>query len=378
MTVTVRLARVATTTPTPDCSMHLTERLAVHGESDHSIGSTELLVTSGEGVKRLDMFLANRDAVFSRAAIQRLIREGRIRINGTVVRASRKIKPGDRITLDVPRPQPLDVKPEAIDLPIIHEDDAVLVINKPPGLVAHPAPGNWSGTLVNALLHHFAASGCAIPTIGGKERPGLVHRLDKETSGVMVIAKTDQAHRALAAQFKHHTITRVYEALVAGVPRKGHGTIDLAIGRDIRERTKFSARTARPRASVTEYQVARRYGTRAAHVLLFPKTGRTHQLRVHLTAIGHPILGDVTYGGGRVTSIDGVAFGRVMLHARTLGFQHPTSGRIEEFEMPAPPDFAAAQAALEEAAQHHRTIAPTEQTDSLVSSRRRVRHHGND
>ena len=178
--------------------------------------STELLVTAGEGVKRLDMFLANREALFSRAAIQRLIKEGRICVNGESVRASRKIKPGDRITLDIPRPEPLELKPEAIGLDILHEDDHLLVLNKPAGLVVHPAPGNWSGTLVNALLHHFLASGCAVPAIGGKERPGLVHRLDKETSGVMVIAKTDEAHRRLAAQFKQHTITRVYEALRSG------------------------------------------------------------------------------------------------------------------------------------------------------------------
>lgn len=349
------------------------ERSARHSDTT---GPTELLVTSGEGLKRLDMFLANRDALFSRAAIQRLIKEGRIRINGTVVRASRRIKPGDRITLDVPRPLPLDVKPEAIDLDILHEDEALLVLNKPSGLVAHPAPGNWSGTLVNALLHHFEASGCAIPSIGGKERPGLVHRLDKETSGVMVIAKTDHAHRELAAQFKHHSITRIYEALVLGVPRKGHGTIELAIGRDMRERKKFSARTSRPRACVTEFRVARRYGTKAAHVLLFPRTGRTHQLRVHLSALGHPILGDLTYGGGRVQRIDGISFGRVMLHARTLGFRHPASGREEEFEIPAPPDFAAAQAALEEIARSHRGASPIGPLET-TSARRQDSYNGN-
>src|SRR5919112_6177555 len=149
---------------------------------------TVLLVTAGEGMKRLDMFLANRDELFSRAAIQRLIKEGRIRINGEPVRASRKIKPGDLITLDVPRPVPLELKPEAIGLNILYEDDELLVLNKVAGMVVHPAPGNWSGTLVNALLHHFESAGCPIPAIGGKQRPGLVHRLDKGTSGVVVIA----------------------------------------------------------------------------------------------------------------------------------------------------------------------------------------------
>ncbi|HEX2056221.1 MAG TPA: RluA family pseudouridine synthase [Nitrospiraceae bacterium] len=310
-------------------------------------GPTELLITAGEGVKRLDMFLANRDPLFSRAAIQRLIKKGRIRVNGEAVRASRKIKPGDRITVDVPRPAPLELKPEAIGLDILYEDEHVLVLNKPAGLVVHPAPGNWSGTLVNALLHHFLASGCALPAIGGKERPGLVHRLDKETSGVMVIAKTDEAHRGLAAQFKLHTIRRVYEALVWGVPRKGRGTIELAIGRDARERKKFSARTTRPKASITEFQVDRRYQRRAAHVLLYPRTGRTHQLRVHLSSVGHPILGDETYGGKKVLELDGLSFPRVMLHARVLGFHHPATGLFREFDVPAPEDFASARAVLE-------------------------------
>ena len=341
-------------------------------------GTTELLVTAGEGTKRLDMFLANRDALFSRAAIQRLIKEGRIRINGEAARASRKIKPGDRITLDVPRPVPLELKPEAIGLDILHEDDDLLVLNKAAGLVVHPAPGNWSGTLVNALLHHFEAAGCAIPAIGGKERPGLVHRLDKETSGVMVIAKTDQAHRQLAAQFKQHSITRVYEALVWGGPRKGRGTIELAIGRDTRERKKFSARTARPKASVTEFHVHRRYGRLAAHVLLFPKTGRTHQLRVHLSSIGHPILGDQIYGGGKVREIDGVLFPRVMLHARTLGFRHPAVGLFQEFEVPAPPDFASAEAALQARAIKHNGAALTGPYARGINPPLHGTDHGND
>jgi 23S rRNA pseudouridine1911/1915/1917 synthase len=264
---------------------------------------------------------------------------GRIRINDQVAKASQKIKPGDRITMDVPKPEPLVMKGEAIPLEILFEDDSLLVLNKPPGIVVHPAPGNWHGTLVNALLHHFQTSGGTISTIGGKERPGLVHRLDKETSGVMVITKTDVVHRALAAQFKLHTITRVYEALILGVPKKGHGLIDLAIGRDIKDRKKISARTTSPRESRTEYVIDRRYGKVASHVLLYPQTGRTHQLRVHLTSLGHPILGDETYGGKKVCTINEVDVPRVMLHARTLGFVHPTTGKAEEFTRPVPPDM---------------------------------------
>ncbi len=296
-------------------------------------------MTAGESSKRLDVFLANRDATFSRTALQRLIEEGSIQLNGETVRPSHKIKPGDRITLRVPRPKPVELKPEAIPFEVLYEDADLLVLNKPPGLVVHPAPGNWSGTLVNALLHHFSLSGATPSSVGGKERPGLVHRLDKETSGVMVVAKSDQAHRALASQFKQHTITRVYEALVWGVPKKGHGLIELAIGRDAKERKKFSARTARPKPSATEYQVERRYGKWVAHVRLLPRTGRTHQLRVHLASIGHPILGDHTYGGKKVMAVGDIPIPRVMLHARTLGFVHPETKEVQAFDVPYPADM---------------------------------------
>ena len=300
---------------------------------------TEFIVTAGESPKRLDVFLVNREPKLSRSALQRLIEQGRVRINGQVVKPSHKIKPGDTIAFNIPKAEPLELKGESIPLEILYEDDALLILNKPAGLVVHPAPGHWAGTLVNALLHHFQISGGTASTIGGKERPGLVHRLDKDTSGVMVIAKTDDAHRGLSAQFKHHTITRVYEALISGVPKKGHGLIELAIGRDKKERKKFSAHTARPKASVTEYRVDRRFGKLAAHVLLYPYTGRTHQLRVHLASLGHPILGDQIYGGKRVRTVEGVDIHRVMLHAKTLGFLHPSTGKFQEYTKPFPPDM---------------------------------------
>lgn len=309
---------------------------------------TEFLITAGEQPKRLDVFLVNRERDMSRSALQRLIALGRIRINDAVVKPSQKIRPGDKITMDVPKPEPLALKGEPIPLEVLYEDDVLLVLNKPSGIVVHPAPGNWTGTLVNALLHHFHTSGGTVSAIGGKERPGLVHRLDKETSGVMVIAKTDQAHRHLAAQFKHHTITRVYEALIWGVPKKGRGLIELAIGRDSKERKKFSSRTARPKESVTEYHVDRRYGKLAAHVLLYPRTGRTHQLRVHLTSLGHPILGDQTYGGRKVCMVGPIDIPRVMLHARILGFQHPTTGEVQEFTRPFPTDMETVSKAIEQ------------------------------
>jgi 23S rRNA pseudouridine1911/1915/1917 synthase len=308
---------------------------------------TEFMVTAGEEPKRLDVFLVNREPKLSRSAIQRLIEQGRVKINGHVVRPSQKIKPGDVIVFDIPKAEPLELKGESIPLEILHEDDALLVLNKPTDLVVHPAPGHWSGTLVNALLHHFQTSGGTASTIGGKERPGLVHRLDKDTSGVMVIAKSDEAHRSLAAQFKHHTITRVYEALIWGVPKNGHGLIELAIGRDTKERKKFSVRTARPKESVTEYKVDKRFGKLAAHVLLYPRTGRTHQLRVHLSSLGHPILGDQTYGGKKVSSVADIEIPRVMLHARTLGFQHPITEEFREYTMPSPPDMTQVQQVLQ-------------------------------
>jgi 23S rRNA pseudouridine1911/1915/1917 synthase len=307
---------------------------------------TEFVITEGEKPKRLDVFLANRERDLSRSAIQRLIEKGRVQLNGEPARASQKIKPGDRITFDVPKAEPLALHGEPIPLEILHEDDALLVLNKPAGLVVHPAPGHWTGTLVNALLHHFQTSGGTVSTIGGQERPGLVHRLDKDTSGIMVIAKTDQAHRALAAQFKQHTITRVYEALIWGVPKKSRGVIELAIGRDTKERKKFSARTARPKPSATEYTVVERIGKLAARVDLFPRTGRTHQLRVHMTALGHPLLGDPTYGGRKVTALEALEMPRVMLHAKTLGFCHPVTGKQLTFTAPLPPDMAASLAAL--------------------------------
>ena len=301
---------------------------------------TEIIVSPGEGPKRLDHFLANRDPDFSRTILQRLILDGRITVDGRVTRPSHKIKPGNVIVLMVPRAEPLTIKPEPIPLEILHEDDAVLVLNKQADFVVHPAPGNWSGTLVNALLHHFKTGTGSLSDIGGKERPGLVHRLDKNTTGVLVIAKHDQAHAHLANQFKRHTINRVYEALTLGVPKKPEGVIDVAIGRDTKDRKKFSARTSRPRASATKYRVTERFGKLAAHVELFPQTGRTHQLRVHLSAIGCPILGDPTYGGKKAGAIHDVIMPRVMLHARELGFIHPTSQRTLNFVAPMPTDMA--------------------------------------
>jgi len=300
---------------------------------------TEFIVTAGETPKRLDHFLANRDPNYSRTALQRLIEEGHITVDGHVVKPSHKVKPGERILLVVPRPEPLDILPEPIPLQILHEDEALLVLNKPPGLVVHPAPGHWTGTMVNALLHHMQSGEGHLSSIGGRERPGLVHRLDKETTGVLVVAKTDRAHQHLSAQFKGHTISRLYEALVWGSPKSREGRIEIAIGRDTKDRKTFSARTTRPKESLTSYKINEKFGTLASHLALTPGTGRTHQLRVHLKAINCPILGDQTYGGKKVMKIGDIEIPRVMLHAKVLGFVHPVTKQSVTFSAALPQDM---------------------------------------
>lgn len=300
-------------------------------------------VSAGETPKRLDVFLSTHTADLSRAAIQRLIENGAVTVNGRRPKPSQKIKPGDEIAWDVPKPEPLEIGGEPIPLDVLCEDDALLVLNKPAGIVVHPAPGHWSGTLVNALLYHMrkgpAAEEGNFASIGGRERPGLVHRLDKGTSGVMVIAKTDAAHQGLSKQFKAHTIHRVYLALVAGSVKGKAGRVELAIGRDTRNRKKISARTTSPREAVTEFLVAERFGKTATLVEVHPQTGRTHQIRVHLASLGHPLLGDDVYGGRKVCALDGMDVERPMLHARTLGFTHPTTGQYLEYTVPPPADM---------------------------------------
>ncbi|MGP0592236.1 RluA family pseudouridine synthase [Nitrospira sp. T9] len=300
---------------------------------------TEFIVTGGETRKRLDQFLVNRERDISRSRLQRLIELGRIRVNDRMVKPSHTIKPGDHITMDVPQPGPLLVDGKAMTLDILHEDEVLLVLNKPAGVVVHPASGNWEGTVINALLAHVQNHTDAEMSLGKTMQPGLVHRLDKDTSGVMVVAKTDYAHRTLATQFEKHSITRIYEALVWGVPRQQQGVIELPIGRDRRETKKVSSNTAQPQRAVTEYRVEQIFGDLASQVMLFPCTGRTHQLRVHLASLGCPIFGDETYGGQKVCRIMEIDIPRVMLHARTLGFQHPVSGIFQEYSVGLPLDM---------------------------------------
>ncbi|MFI5325316.1 MAG: RluA family pseudouridine synthase [Candidatus Rokuibacteriota bacterium] len=287
-------------------------------------------VSAGLAPRRLDIFVATQTAHLSRAAAQRWIDGGLITVNGRQTKPARLIRPGDVITCHVPVREPPPVDPEPLALHVLHEDAEILVIDKPPGLVMHPGPGHWTGTLLNALVHHVGHE----PGDGRRARPGLVHRLDKGTSGVLVIAKTDAAHRDLSRQFRAHSVHRVYLALVAGAVRRG-GLIERALGRDTRDRRRVSTRSPATRRAVTEYRVAERLGPDATLVEARPRTGRTHQIRVHLASIGHPVLGDASYGMAPADP----ALPRAMLHAAVLGFAHPASGEYVEFRAPLPADM---------------------------------------
>ncbi|HIE65320.1 MAG: RluA family pseudouridine synthase [Nitrospira sp.] len=298
-----------------------------------SFPPSPLLVSSHSRTDRLDLYLIKRGVPLSRARIQKLISEGLIRLNGAPTKASFRVREGDQIEICIPPPEPLELIPEEIPLDLLYEDDSLLIVNKPAGMVVHPAPGHDQGTLVHALLHHCRD----LPGIGGRERPGIVHRLDKDTSGVMVVAKTDLAHQRLSKQFKDHSIARCYLALVSGIIRKKEGRIILAIGRDRADRKKISARTAHPRASETGFIVRERL-KEATLLELIPQTGRTHQIRVHMAHLGHPVLGDKVYGGKQAGKC-GVPCERQMLHAALLGFVHPVSREEMNFSAPIPPDM---------------------------------------
>ncbi len=294
---------------------------------------TQILPVAARIPMRIDRYLVQAGITLSRTRIQRLIQDGQILLNGGAIKPSQTVQSGDRIQIDLPKPTPLEILPEAIPLDVVYEDPALLVLNKPAGIVVHPAVGNWKGTLVHALLHHCRD----LAGIGGRERPGIVHRLDKETSGILVVAKTDLAHQKLSAQFKNHTIARRYVALVCGNVAQA-GKVNLPIGRDTIDRKKISARTLTPREAETHYTVRERLKV-ATLIDLYPQTGRTHQLRVHMAHLGHPVVGDRTYGGRPARQIPGEAE-RQMLHAEQLGFIHPTTGTALSFSAPLPDDMA--------------------------------------
>ena len=287
--------------------------------------------------ERLDRYLAAAMPGLSRSQAQRLIDDGHVQVAGRQAKANLAVRQGDQIDVELPEPTPSTAEPEDIPLPVLYEDADFVVVDKPAGMVVHPAAGHASGTLVNALLHHVED----LSGIGGELRPGIVHRLDKGTSGVMVVAKHDAAHEALARQFADREVDKEYVALVWGVVQAGR-RIDLPIGRDPNDRQKMSARSRRARSAVTRITRAQHLkGVTLCQVAI--ATGRTHQIRVHLNAIGHPIVGDATYGGVRQRVPQDLRpvlrLGRPFLHAARLAFTHPTDGREMSFEAPLPDDL---------------------------------------
>jgi 23S rRNA pseudouridine1911/1915/1917 synthase len=313
-------------------------------------GAAEPLRLTAPLAGRLDKALAAAGPGLSRSRLTALIADGAVRRadGASVTDPALKVKPGDAFVLTVPPPAPAVPEPEAIPLTVAHEDDHLIVVDKPAGMVVHPAPGAERGTLVAALLHHCGAS---LSGVGGVARPGVVHRIDKDTSGLLVVAKTDAAHAALSAQFAAHDLEREYVAVVRGVPDRadprlaglpavcfeadGWTRIDAPIARHRADRKKMAVVPGGRRA-VTRFRVERAFGRAAALIRCRLETGRTHQIRVHLAHVGHPLIGDPVYGRGGGPGAD---FPRQALHARTLGFRHPADGRLVRFESPLPADL---------------------------------------
>src|SRR5512143_3599521 len=293
-------------------------------------------VGAADAGRRLDVFLAQASGL-SRARVQDLIERGAVLVDGHPQKPRHALRIGERVTVAVPDPEPLALTPEPIPLDILYEDEDLVVLNKPAGLVVHPGAGRTSGTLVHALLAHCRD----LPGIGGVERPGIVHRLDRETSGVMVVAKSETAHASLSAQFKNRVVRKRYLALVHGEMRHEAGRIEAAIGRRENDRKRMGVRARGGREARTAYRVLRRLpGMTLIEAGL--ETGRTHQIRVHLAHIGHPVVGDAVYGGRRgrhPAAPDGSRAERQMLHAWRLGFRHPRTDAWLEFTAPIPEDL---------------------------------------
>ena len=288
-----------------------------------------LTASSEDKGKRIDKFISENVPELTRSAVQGLIERGLVRVSGSNVSKNYKLRDGDAVEAEIPEPEPMDAVAEDIPLNIVYEDSDLLVVNKPKGMVVHPAHGNYTGTLVNALLWHC---GDSLSGINGVIRPGIVHRIDKNTSGLLIVAKNDASHLKLAEQIKAHSFTREYEAVASGYFKETEGTIDAPIGRHKTDRKKMCVTTENSRNAVTHYSVIKQYGG-YAHVKLRLETGRTHQIRVHLAYIGHPVLGDDVYGKA-YKGIEGQC-----LHARKIGFIHPTTGEYMEFTSELPDYF---------------------------------------
>ena len=301
----------------------------------------ELTAATEHAGVRLDAFLS-ADGALTRSQAARLIAEGRVRVNGKPAAKSARLSGGETVTVDVPQLRETALPPQDIPLDVVYEDDDIIVVNKPTGLVVHPAPGHPDGTLVNALLHHC---GDSLSGIGGEKRPGIVHRIDRDTSGLIIAAKNDAAHLALSAQLKDHSLSRTYECLVTGNMKQDSGTVDAPIGRSSADRKKMAV-VPTGRRAVTHWEVVARYPG-VTHLRCRLETGRTHQIRVHMAYIGHPILGDTVYGAKKpVPGLTGQC-----LHAAGLRFIHPRTGEPVELHCPLPPEFTAMLQKLQSKAQ---------------------------
>lgn len=288
--------------------------------------------TAADAGTRIDAWLAGQAEGLTRSAAQRLLEEGRVRLDGRPLAKNYKLTGTESLTVSLPDPEPIDAQPQDIPLDIVYEDADVIVVNKPKGMVVHPAPGHPDGTLVNALLYHCGGS---LSGVGGALRPGIVHRIDRDTSGLLIAAKNDFAHQSLAAQLQGHTLARTYECIAAGGFRDGSGTVDAPIGRHPVDRKKMAV-TANGRPAVTHWEVLARYPG-YTHLRCCLETGRTHQIRVHLAYLGHPILGDTVYGAKKpVPGLQGQC-----LHAVGLRFLHPRTGEAVELSCPLPEEFQA-------------------------------------
>ena len=293
----------------------------------------KLFFTIEKGGERIDKYLSEQLEDMTRSHIQKLIKENMVRVNGMAVKLNFKLSASDQIEVEIPELKEPDILPENIPLDILYEDQDILVVNKPKGMVVHPAPGHYTGTLVNAIMYHCKDN---LSGINGVMRPGIVHRIDMDTTGSLLICKNDRAHQALAEQLKEHSITRKYHAIVHGRLKEDEGTIDKPIGRHPIDRKKMSVHCTNGREAITHYRVLKRF-QQFTYIECQLETGRTHQIRVHMSSIGHPILGDQIYGPAKCPyKLQGQT-----LHAKVLGITHPTTGEYMEFDAPLPDYFQA-------------------------------------